>query len=209
MHELSDFEQVERIKAGFRQYGIPVLIGLTLALLISAIVYFFHQKQAAKLIENATYYQKITTALQSSTMTLSEVNALAEPLFQRPGKGPYAQLAALQLAKQAVNTGQLTVAKDRLSWAMEHGANPQLAAIARVRLARVLCALHAPQEALLPLNNNKNKAYQALVDETKGDVFTQLGKPAQARASYLSAQKQFMAQAINSPTLAVKMNALN
>ncbi|WP_010597653.1 tetratricopeptide repeat protein [Rickettsiella massiliensis] len=108
MHELNDFEQVERIKARFRQYGLPVLIGLGVVLFISAIVYFFYQKQAAKLIENATYYQKITIALQSPTVTMSEVNALAEPLFQRPGKGPYAQLAALQLAKQAVDTGQLT-----------------------------------------------------------------------------------------------------
>lgn len=209
MHELNDFEQIERIKARFRQYGLPVLIGLAFVLFISAIVYFFYQKQAARLIEHATDYQKITTALQSPTVTVSELNALAEPLFDRPGKGPYAQLAALQLAKQAVDTGQWTVAKDHLSWATEHGANPQLAAIARVRLARVLCALHAPQEALLALNNNKNKAYQALVDETKGDVFIQLGKPEQARESYLSAQKQFMAQAMSSPTLAIKMNALN
>lgn len=204
MHELTDFEPIERIKAGFRQYGIPLLLTLAFVLLISAIAYFFYQKQAARFIENATDYQKVTTALQSPMATLSEVSTLAKPLFQRSGSGPYAQLAALQLAKQAVNAGQLTVAKDRLSWAVEHAANPQLTAI-----ARVLCALHAPQEALLLLNNNKNKAYQALVDETKGDVFTQLGQSEQARANYLSAQKQFMAQAIVSPTLAVKMNALN
>jgi predicted negative regulator of RcsB-dependent stress response len=207
MHELTDLEQVERIKTVFRQYGWPTLIGLMGALFLGALVYFFQQRQEAILIQNASYYQKITTALQKNA-SLSSAKALAEPLFHKPGKGPYAQLAALALAKQAVEQGQLTVAKDHLLWAVEHGSNPSLVAIARIRLARVLNALHEPQQALAQLNENKNRAYQSLVDEVKADILLQLGKSEQALTLYLSVQKQFAAQAITLPHLAAKINAL-
>lgn len=208
MHELTDLEQVERIKTVFRQYGWPTLIGLAGALFLAALVYFFQQRQEAILIQNASYYQKITTALQNASLSPSSAKALAEPLFYKPGKGPYAQLAALALAKQAVEQGQLTVAKDHLLWAVEHGSNPSLVAIARIRLARVLNALHAPQQALAQLNENKNRAYQPLVDEVKADILQQLGKSEQALTLYLSVQKQFAAQAMTLPHLAAKINAL-
>lgn len=202
----NDAEQVEQLKKIWREYGVAVIVGVLIAIIIG-FGWRYYQHRHEHTLEHASmrYEQLLTNVVNGN---IQAVDTQANRLMNRYPHTPYAQLAALQLARQDVYIGNLAAADDRLHWLLKHGDNIALREIARVRLARVLIAEKKPQDALDILKDADNSAYAAAAQEAKGDALLALGKPAQARAAYQTALKTFPGFEVIRPLLQMKLDDL-
>ena len=207
MNELVELEQAERIKKWCRDYGVGIIMGIIFAIVATVGWRYWQQTQEENLLTASMSYENLLGGLADKNK-VAIVDTTAKTLLQKYPQTPYASLAALQLAKQAVYQNQLTEAESHLAWVIQHGRSATLRAVARVRLARVLLAEDQPVRALTVLDENDNTAYQPLILEEKGDVFLRLGHASAALQNYLAAKKLFSDSSLDQPLLAMKINNL-
>ena len=206
MNELIAVEQAEYVKKWCREYGFGILIGIIFAVFISWGWNYWRQAKENNLLKASMQYEHLI-ALIGTNENISTVNRLADGLLKNFTYTPYASLAALQLAKLAVNKNNLTEAENKLIWVIDHGHNQTLQSIARLRLARILLTQNQANEALNILSQNEDKAYIPIFFEEKGDILNNLGHSKQALQSYLAA-KQAFGNIIELPLLEMKINNL-
>ncbi len=206
MHELTAIEQAEFIKKWCCEYGFGILIGIFFAIFISWGWNYWRQVKENNLLVASMQYEHLVSAIASGENT-SRLNSLTDELLTNYPCTPYASLAALQLARLAVNQGNLPGAASRLIWVIDHGHDLALQSIARLRLARILLTQNQAKEALNILSKNEDKAYVPIFLEEKGDILNNLGDGKEALQSYLAA-KQAFGNIIEQPLLEMKINNL-
>ncbi len=113
-------------------------------------------------------YERLVASIATGEK-ISILNSLADGLLKNYPYTPYASLAALQLAKLAVNENNLIEAANRLVSIIDHGHDQALQSIARLRLARILLNQNQAKEALNLLSKNEDKAYIPIFLEERGD----------------------------------------
>ncbi len=199
-------EQVEQIKRLWREYGIATLVGVLIALIVG-FGWRYWQERREHILEHASmrYEQLVTNAVNGNSDTVENI---AIRLIGRYPQTPYAEFAALQLARQNVYQGKLDDAAERLAWVMKHGTTPALREVARIRLARILLAQQKPDQALELVKKLEDKAYTAASLEIKGDALLALGKPADAHLAYQQALNTFPGFEVIRPLLQMKLEDL-
>lgn len=200
----SESEQIEHVKKIAREYGGPVLLGVVLALVIG-FGWRAWQAREERILEHASmrYEQLITNVVNGNT---DAVQIQAMRLMKRYPRTPYAQLAALQLARQDVYENKFSDAETQLRWVMKHGNNPALRQVARIRVARVLIAENQAQQALDLLNKVDDKAFDSAIWETKGDAYKALNNTDQAKIAYQNALNSFHDISLLQPTIQMKID---
>ena len=103
------------------------------------------------------------------------------------GSTAYADQATLVLARVHVEAGELAEAAGRLREVMERSDDPELALVARLRLARVQSAQGEHDTALATLAATQAPAVDARIRELEGDVLAAKGEPEAAVAAYRAA----------------------
>ena len=151
-------------------------------------------------------YERLMVSIAAGEK-ISTLNSLADGLLKNYPHTPYASLAALQLAKLAVNKNNLIEAANRLVSIVDHGHDQALQSIARLRLARILLNQNQAKEALNLLSKLEDKAYIPIFLEERGDILNNLGRGKEAFQSYLAA-KQAFGNIIEQPLLEMKINNL-
>lgn len=199
-------EQVEHIKKLWREYGIAALVGVLIALIVG-FGWRNWQDRREHTLEHASmrYEQLVTNAVNGNS---DVVENIAMRLIGRYPETPYAEFAALQLARQDVYQGKLDDAVERLTWAMQHGTTPALREVARIRLARILLAQNKPAQALDLVKSIDDKDYVAAAFEAKGDALLALGKAGDARLAYQDALNAFPGFEAIRPLLQMKFEDL-
>ena len=173
---LSEEEQLEVLKRWWKDYGRTVII----AVLVAVIGYFGYttwQDQKRQKMEKASevYEQllKLANAEPGKVLTDSDkatITHLAGELKDGNSESLYAHSAAFFLAKLAVEDNKLDVAVSELKWVLS--AQPEAATeqLARLRLARVLTAQQAFDDALAQLSPEPAAAFTSEYAEARGDV---------------------------------------
>lgn len=204
---VSDIEQIEQFKQWWHQYGKLILVVVLIGF-VSSWGWRAWQKQHERLLQTASvvYERLLTSVIRDDQVT---VQKQASRLFKHYPHTPYAQLAALILARKAVYDGDLEEAKLKLNWVVKHGETPALKELARIREARVLAATGKTKDALALLDKVDDKAYLPLVQETKGDIYVLMNNKAAARAAYQEALKILPAYEIMQPLILMKLDDLS
>lgn len=180
-------EQIDQLKSLWRQYGKPIIVGVILALVMSyGWNYWQSQQDAYRIQASVIYSQLLNNAEHDDTLG---VESQAKQLMSKFKKTPYAILAALQLAKQAVVTNNLDEAQAKLQWASAHAKDPALKQLAILRMARVYIAQNKPTQALDILAKENIDIYASYAEEVRGDALLTMHKPEQAREAYAKALK--------------------
>lgn len=185
VYDLEEQEQLSELKAWWNQYGWLVTAVAVIAALASVGWQGWQWHQRKQSGEAAALYAVVQqAAAQGDAVKAREA---AGQIFEQYGGTAYGDMAALLSARAQVAAGDLKNAQAQLGWAAEHGRDPALKALARLRLAAVLVDQDKPAEALAQLGAEPPVEFKARFADLRGDVLAAQGKPTEARAAYQAA----------------------
>jgi predicted negative regulator of RcsB-dependent stress response len=183
---LSEKEQWEWLRDQVRQNAPTVIaaIAVTAAALFGWRWWQAHQ-DAERVAASSSYTQIITTLDHGDRPQAFKLMADLE--HSHPAS-PYADQAHLLAARLYVESSELDKANTELSAVMRTSKDPELALIARLRLARVQIAQGKASDALATLNGANPGAFAGRYHEVRGDAYFASGDKATALTEYRSAQ---------------------
>lgn len=199
---ISDKEQIESMKKWWSEQGKFIAIAIVVGLIIGFGWRYWHQLQERRAENAAMIYQSVLQAdkAKQSVTVVGGANILMKDFSDTP----YASLAALIWAKEAVLVKKYDLALTQLQWVMTHAKEPRLKAIAIISTARILLEQGKVQEALTQLDAVKTKNFAPLVDWVKGDAYHQQGNVALSQKYYQDAKNAL--QAVPPATAIMNMN---
>lgn len=181
---LSDKEQLDRVRQWWRENGWFLLGGVALGLLglVGYNQYYAHLDRRSE--DAAALYVALEQATADSDT--ARASALLEQLEADHAGHAYTHQGMMLVARTEIVTAPDRAA-EKLRAVMESSSDPELALIARIRLARVLAYREQYQEALALLDVGDAGDFGAFINEVKGDIHVALGDTAAARTAYLEA----------------------
>ncbi len=196
-------QQVDAIKRWWKENGNAVLIGTAIGLAGLWGWRFYNDKQIESQELASQAYNTVLNKLEAQGADAAEETQA----FIDNNKGNnYAALAAMLLAKEAVKKGEYQLAETQLNWVKNNGGNEILLPVVNIRLARIQAQQEKYDEALTSLGLVKDEAFQARVEEVKGDVYLLQGEQDKARSAYVAAIAAGGAE--NNPALQLKLDDL-
>lgn len=182
----TDQEQVERLKAWFKDYGGALLIGVALGLVLLFGNKYWRQYQEEQRVAASELYTQMLQQVQESKTDAARV--LGKKLTDEYKRTPYAGMAALMLARLSFEANDRVGARQQLEWAMDHAVDPAVEHAARLRLGRLHIA-NKEYDAALTLAQKSAPGFEADYLEIKGDAYAGMGRIDEARAAYREALK--------------------
>jgi predicted negative regulator of RcsB-dependent stress response len=183
--DLEEQEQLDDLKAFWKQYGNLVTWVLVLALGSYAAWNgwnYYLRDQGAKA---GSLYDEIDRAAEA--LDSERATRIFADMKERYPRAVFTQQAGLVAARVAAEKGQYDAARASLGWVADSGGDPEYRAIARLRLAGLLLDLKRYEEALKQLDGIDGAEFAALADDRRGDIFLAQGKSEEAKAAYQKA----------------------
>jgi predicted negative regulator of RcsB-dependent stress response len=199
---LTEQEQIQQLKSWIKQYGLTVLAGILIAVLITS-GWQYWQNYRYKILTHASavYDEMLTMRAQNNAHgTIVQANKL---ITHYP-KTPYAVMATLILSRNAVIDKNYPEAIKQLNWAKDHSKNTAIKEIARIRIARILITQKNYNEALATLKIIDNNSFIGMIDEVRGDAYLAQNDIESARKAYQLALHELPNSDISRPILQMK-----
>ena len=184
-YDLEEQEQLAKLKAFWNDYGTAILAALVAVLVAIAGWRAWGWYQLSQSAQASAIYGELQVAAGAGDQ--KKVRDLAGTLLESYPRSIYAALAALVSAKAQFDAGDLKTARVQLQWVVDRAREPEVQAVARLRLAAVLLDEKEYEQALKVLAVKPEPAFEALFEESRGDVLQAQGKGAEARAAYQAA----------------------
>lgn len=197
-------EQTEALRNFFTSNGKALAIGVVIG--IAALggwrYWSSHQDDTAKTV--SAQYQQLTTAMQAGKPeTLEAVNR-----FARENSNTYGALAAMDLAKQYVDAGQLDKAAALLQNGLKDTKDANLQAVINLRLARIQLQQNQADAALKTLDGVKGDGWTAIVADIRGEALLAKGDKQGARDAWSKGVESDASPALKQ-MMQMKMNNLS
>lgn len=206
MDDLSEKEQLERIREWWRENGWYIAAGIALGVLLLVGWNQYNDWQERRLQEAAALYEDLRVAAQRDDVT--EAGNLLAALRDRHVSSPYTDQAGLLMGRLLFRLNRPEPAADELRYVMQNSGDPDLALVARLRLARVLAHQDAHAEALALLRVSEPGEFAARFSELRGDMHVALGEHEAARGAYMQAMIQPGSDLLDRTLLQMKLNDL-
>lgn len=193
---LDEHEQSERIRLWLRNNGVGLVGGVLLGLALIIGWQWWQKQQVQQRIDaNLSYHAALKTIAGGDLdKARTQVDALANSL--------YATLASLDLAKAQMDQDLPDAAIATLQAIKP--ADPALAELVELRLARLLIATDKPEKALTILDD----ADQPAALEARGDAQLALGQSSLARQDWSKALTQLEVGAPQRRLLELKLDSI-
>lgn len=181
-YDLEEQEQIDVIKAWWKQYGNTVLLGVAVFVAIVAGMQGWRYYQHRQMTQAAVLYEALQGAAEKHDV--KSVREIAGQLMERYPRTAYASRAALNAARSNHEAGDGKSAKAQLQWVMDHAKSDEIKDVARLQMAGVLLDEKNHEEALRLLDAKHGAGFDGLYADLRGDVLLASGKRAEARAAY-------------------------
>lgn len=183
---LSEREQAEQLRHWLGANWIWMAAGI---LLVVGGWYGYRWWQSERSEQSLVAEARFTAMLEALTRNdRAEGLRIGGELTDEYRGTPYADQAALVLARMDVEAGDFAQAESRLARVAQDSKDPDLQVVAELRLARVQLAQGKHDAALATLETVRQPATEARVEELRGDVLMARGDAAGALAAYRKAQ---------------------
>lgn len=205
-YDLEEQEQLESLKAFWRQYG-NLITWILVAVLggYAAWTYWgsYQNKNSAEAFQLYDGLQKAVAAKDTA-----KTERAAADLREKFGSTSYATMAALQAAKLAYDSGNLAAAKSQLSWVVGSSKNEAYQAMAKIRLAGILLDEKNYDEAQKQLSGDFPEELRAEAADRKGDIFMAQEKIDEARKAYQEALAKMTDKSPLRSLVEIKLDAI-
>ena len=183
--DLQEQEQIDALKAFWKQYGNLVTWSLILALGAFAAWNGWNWYQRDQATKAGAMYDELERAAQANDA--ERVGRVFADLRERFPRTAYAQQAGLVAAKVQTERDKPDDARASLAWVAEHALEDEVKTVAHLRLAGLNLDAKKFDDALKELDLAKASGFEALVADRRGDVLLAQGKPIEAAAAYKAA----------------------
>ena len=202
---LTDNERVEQLRVFWRENGWFLIGGVALGALVlfGWNQYTGYRERRAE--EAGALYQNVKQVVDSKDV-LQATTVLTRMRSEFPASAYTSQAGLLVAGTLVVSAPER--ASDELKYVMEHTSDPELAMVARIRLARVLAYREKYDDALKTLDVAKPGKFAGRINEVKGDVEAARGNVEEARRAYLAAMVADGAELLDRNFLQMKLNDL-
>jgi predicted negative regulator of RcsB-dependent stress response len=185
--DLQEQEQLDDLKAFWKQYGSLITWVLVLALGGFAAWNGWNLWQRSQATKAAALYDELERVVQAGDVERS-ARAFAD-LKERYPRTAQAEQGGLLVAKLQYDKAQADAALATLAWVADNATEDEYRTVARLRTAGVLFDKKQYDEALKQLDAAKAPSFEALVADRRGDVLLAQGKKDEAKAAYQAAWK--------------------
>ncbi|MFY1040187.1 YfgM family protein [Pantoea agglomerans] len=197
-------EQTDALRNFFANNGKALAIGVVIG--IAALggwrYWSSHQDDTTKTV--SAQYQQLTSAMQAGKPeTLEAVNR-----FASENSNTYGALAAMDLAKQYVDAGQLDKAATLLQNGLKDTKDANLQAVINLRLARIQLQQNQADAALKTLDGVKGDGWTAIVADIRGEALLTKGDKQGARDAWSKGVESDASPALKQ-MMQMKMNNLS
>jgi predicted negative regulator of RcsB-dependent stress response len=182
---LSEKEQIERIRAWWKENGAWIIVGIGVGVLGLAGWNWWKAYKIEQAEEASAIYATLSTAASSGRTDAAR--AELDRLQADYSGTPYPQQGRLALAAALVLAGETAEATALLETAMAATDDPELALVARLRLARLLASSGEGDRALEVAGVDDAGTFAAALAEVRGDVLAGRGDVEGARQAYREA----------------------
>jgi predicted negative regulator of RcsB-dependent stress response len=203
---LSEKEQWEWLKSWVRSNGLWIVAGILVGVGILMGWRWWQGRTDRIALEAGAKYQQILEAMDKGDKTRAQT--ITSELERDYASSPYVDQANLIAARSAVETNELDKAAGILKSTMEKTKDPQLALVARLRLARVQLAQNKSDEAIATLNAVDAGAFKARFAEARGDALLAKGDKPGALKQYQDAREGLTTQSVDAQALDLKIGDL-
>jgi len=179
---LTDQQQAENVKGWLRQNGLFLAAGVVLGLGGLFGWNQWNRYQETRAVEASAFYETFMQSVRARQVDQAEAGMAA--LAAEFGSSPYADQGRLAMARLHLDQGRADKAADYLRQVADTATTPEMRSIARLRLARVLVFQEKYEDALKALAEPGSRAFGPAFHDIRGDVYSAMGKTAEARSEY-------------------------
>ncbi|MBI2792122.1 MAG: tetratricopeptide repeat protein [Gammaproteobacteria bacterium] len=199
-------QQVEAIKKWFNKYGGHISWTIIIVSLIASGVMYWRHHQEVVREQASEQYMALLDALDKKDN--DTINSKADIILNQYAGSPYAQLAELVLAYEAVEKKEYDKSEKQLDWVVHQGKIDDFQIIAKLRLMRLLIAQDKLDEAMKLYDEKNADGFLTLMAELKGDILLKKKDIEGAKKAYLLAYSSAPEEGMHGPLLKMKMEEL-
>ncbi len=183
-YDLEEQEQLDELKAWWKQYGqmVTLAAGVALAGLVGYQSWTYYQHQQS--LKASAQYEALT---QLDLKDVKQVRSVSGQIMENFSGTPYAARAALMAARANYEAGDAKSARAQIEWAASHTKEDAVKSIAQLQLASLQMEDKKYDDALKTLSEKHDPAFDGLVADLKGDILIAQGKPTEAKKAYADA----------------------
>ena len=185
--DLQEQEQLDALKAFWKQYGNLITWALVAGMLVYAGINGWQWWQREQSAKAGAMFDELDRAAQAGDA--QKTGRVFTDIKDRYPRTAYAQQAGLLAAKVQYEKGQTDESRAALAWVVENAVDDEYRALARLRLAGVLLDAKQYDEALKQIDPVVQGPFAALAADRRGDILQAQGKTAEAKAAYQQAWK--------------------
>lgn len=179
---MEEKEQIEELRAWWSEYGNYVIGGIAIGVLALFGWQYQRSTTAGTEIAASTVYDTLARRVAAGEFEQAE-RAVAELAAEHPDS-TYLTQARLAIARVYMDNNRDEDAANALRAAIAEADSAALAAVARMRLAKILHYQEKYDEVLALLEGQNNTGFTARFAEARGDALTALERYDEARAAY-------------------------
>lgn len=182
MDDLSEKEQIEKMRTWWSDYGNYVIAGVVLgAAILFAINYYQASTRNAQL-EASRLYDALTNHVVDGDLDAAE--AVTGRIDVDFGDSAYAPQSKLAIARLYMDQNRDQDAADVLADLIAGNAKQPFKQVARLRLAKIYLYQGKAEEAVMLLEDEDSEAFEARYADVLGDAYVALGRFDDARDAY-------------------------
>jgi predicted negative regulator of RcsB-dependent stress response len=188
--DLQEQEQLDDLKAFWKQYGNLITWTLTLVLAGFAAWNGWNWWQRNEAGKATALYEELERAALAGDG--ERTGRAFNDLKDKFGRTLQAQQGALLAARVQAEKGLAAQAQTTLAWLADNGGEDEFRVIARLRVAGLLMDQKQYDQALKQLDaaqQGKVREFDALIADRRGDILAAQGKTQQAVSAYQAAHK--------------------
>lgn len=206
MIDLQEQEQLDALKAWWKENSKTLLTTLAVVAVILAIFFYWKNYQDKRAADASTIYAEVLKRVASNDA--KRINEAVKDLVEKFANTAYAPRAQLLAVQANIQVKDWELAKSQLEWVIANANERGMQDTARLKLSSILLDEKKYDDAIKLLDATHPDSFVGLFADLKGDVLLAQGKMTEARAAYQLAYDKMDSKSAYRNLIQLKLDGL-